>query len=192
MDTMLLKPIPYWGSNPDVVKGTGPASLFVGVEADVGEREDWHHWWSRPLQIVQWTIASAPYHPVLLDAVRRVHNATMIMDEWRRSSGINEETRGEALRVLLGEKGSWMSVMEWTGPGIFTDSVFRYLAVQHGMTWPIAKNLRRPLRAQDVVILPVTAFSPGVGMFGSEEPLDEQALVHHLFAGTWREPAPEK
>jgi len=196
MDTILLRPIPYWGNNPDLVKGTtkptGPPSLFVGVEADVGERADWHSWWSRPLQIVQWTIASAPHHPVLLDAVRRVHNTTMVMDNWRHSHGSKgTEADGDAIRVLLGEKGSWMSVMEWTGPGIFTDSVFRYLAVQHGMMWPAAKNLRRPLRAQDIVVLPVTAFSPGVGIFGSEEPEDEQALVHHLFAGTWKEPVEE-
>lgn len=29
-------------------------------------------WWPRPLQISQWTMASARGHPVLLDTVRRV------------------------------------------------------------------------------------------------------------------------
>jgi hypothetical protein len=27
----------------------GPPSIVVGVEADVGEREDWHDWWARPV-----------------------------------------------------------------------------------------------------------------------------------------------
>jgi len=27
----------------------GPPSIVVGVEADVGGREDWHEWWSRPV-----------------------------------------------------------------------------------------------------------------------------------------------
>ena len=27
----------------------GPPSIVVGVEADVGKREDWHDWWARPV-----------------------------------------------------------------------------------------------------------------------------------------------
>ena len=27
----------------------GSPSIIVGVEADVGEREDWHDWWARPV-----------------------------------------------------------------------------------------------------------------------------------------------
>jgi alpha 1,6-mannosyltransferase len=27
----------------------GPPSIIVGVEADVGKREDWHDWWARPV-----------------------------------------------------------------------------------------------------------------------------------------------
>lgn len=27
----------------------GPPSVVVGIEADVGDREDWHDWWPRPV-----------------------------------------------------------------------------------------------------------------------------------------------
>lgn len=69
------------------------------------------------------------------------------------------------------------------------------------------------MRIGDVVILPVTGFSPGVGLFGAKTPwgefsplasitfceivsladchpdsviADEQAMVEHLFAGSWK------
>jgi alpha 1,6-mannosyltransferase len=29
----------------------GPPSVIVGVEADVGEREDWFDWWPRPVSV---------------------------------------------------------------------------------------------------------------------------------------------
>ena len=27
----------------------GPPSVVVGIEADVGERDDWNEWWPRPV-----------------------------------------------------------------------------------------------------------------------------------------------
>lgn len=97
-------------------------ALIVGVEADVGDRKDWHEvrlasfcglavararrqkkpadrlmyaqWWPRPLQISQWTMASARGHPVMLDTVRRV--VEMALEDKNATS---------------------RSVMERTGPG---------------------------------------------------------------------------
>ena len=63
----------------------------------------------------------------------------------------------------------------------------RYLRVRYGMVWTDLRNLKRPMRVGDIVILPgernvrrtrsistpddssvVTGFSPGVGNFGAE------------------------
>ena len=43
-----------------------------------------------------------------------------------------------------------------------------YLRVKYGLLWTDLKDIREPLRVGEVVILPVTGFSPGVGNFGSE------------------------
>ena len=29
----------------------GPPSIVVGIEADVGERDDWNDWWPRPVSL---------------------------------------------------------------------------------------------------------------------------------------------
>ena len=57
--------------------------------------------------------------------------------------------------------------MEWTGPGVWTDSVLRYLRVKYGVRWTDLRRLARPVRIGEVVVLPVTGFSPGVGNFGA-------------------------
>ncbi len=45
----------------------------------------------------------------------------------------------------------------------------RYLRVRYGMQWPDLRNLRKAIRVGEVLILPVTGFSPGVGNFGAGE-----------------------
>lgn len=73
-DTSLLKNIADWGEDPDLYRqgrgwlfpedregepteeektelkrGLKRASVIVGIESDVGDREDWHDWWPRPV-----------------------------------------------------------------------------------------------------------------------------------------------
>ncbi|CAE7138531.1 unnamed protein product [Rhizoctonia solani] len=190
MDTLRLKDLDWWGrgANRQGPESKGSPSVFVGVEADVGTRSDWHKWWPRPLQIVQWTFAAAPLHPILIDTVRRVHHVTAVVEANKAKNETSDNTDLKEHWVggeLLRDDGT-ASIMEWTGPGVFTDSVIRYLAAEHRITWPALKNLRKPLRIRDTVVLPVTGFSPGVGMFGAGEASDEQAMVQHFFAGSWK------
>lgn len=39
-------------SGEDWKEVLGPPSIVVGIEADVGERGDWHDWWSRPVSFL--------------------------------------------------------------------------------------------------------------------------------------------
>ena len=68
-DTQLLQPPSKWGqatlwangkgssktekariaAGEDWEEVLGSPSIIVGVEADVGGREDWHDWWARPV-----------------------------------------------------------------------------------------------------------------------------------------------
>ncbi|KAG9013704.1 membrane-bound alpha-1,6- mannosyltransferase Initiation-specific [Tulasnella sp. JGI-2019a] len=217
-DTSCLKSISEWGGNAklwkdgdgwlapsrkdqtleSVKQSLGPPSVIVGVEADVGNRPDWQDWYARPLQIVQWTLASAPTHPIMLDALSRIVRTSEAFPAWKTQRAANitqlraqgQNAAADKLAKILPwaepTVGGHCSVMQWTGPGVLTDSVFRYLRARCNFTWPDLQNLKAPLRVCDVVILPVTGFSPGVGQFGAQGTGDAQAMVHHRFAGSWK------
>ena len=79
-DTQLLKSPSDWGrganlwrdgggwlddvSMKQIQKGDtidhvlGPPSVVVGIEADVGEREDWYEWWPRPVCFILFVFRS--------------------------------------------------------------------------------------------------------------------------------------
>ena len=104
-------------------------SVLVAIDVDVHHRPHWEDGWPRPLGICQWTLSSAPHHPILLDAVRRVVNATKVVqewDEWRFTEVARLRLEGmmkEADDLEKQGKDHIMPVMEWTGPGLFSDSV---------------------------------------------------------------------
>ncbi|GAA5996878.1 glycosyltransferase family 32 protein [Rhodotorula paludigena] len=191
-DVQCLQAVERWGDDVswkgERPEGYAAPSLVVGVEADVGNRHDWHSWWPRPLQISQWTMASARGHPVLLDTVRRIVESALLPDD--------EQPK---------------SVMEKTGPGPFTDAVLSYLAVQYRKPWGTLRGLdsdgyrfrasvdapalvssgsrrdRRPKeRWGDVKVLSITGFSPGVGHMGAHDRNHPAAMAFHAFAGSWR------
>ncbi|GAA6030087.1 hypothetical protein JCM8097_009249 [Rhodosporidiobolus ruineniae] len=192
-DVECLKPVERWGEDPSW-EGKRPdtytpPSLIVGIEADVGSRHDWHDFWPRPLQISQWTMAAARGHPIMLDAVRRIVEIAVLPEE--------EQPR---------------SVMEKTGPGVFTDSVLSYLLAQYRKPWGTLRGLgldgwrfrasidapevlqrRRTRNGKeeeerwgDVKVLSITGFSPGVGHMGAQGRSSPGAMAAHQFAGSWR------
>lgn len=182
----------------DSAKVLGRASVVVGVEVDVRNRHDWHTWWPRPLQIVQWTMASAPHHPIALSALLRIVHRTAQAADWAHAHWRDVQLhlhRNEtaAARALMGTSalsepanGGPVGIMDWTGPGVWTDAVLQYLAARYGCQWTDLRGLDKPLRVGDVVVLPVTGFSPDVGQFGSLSRDDPQAMVWHYFRGSWK------
>lgn len=106
------------------------------------------HFECRPLELSQWTFASSRGHPILIDAIRRV-----VADAYS------------------GDPEAPLSVVERTGPGCFTDSVFRFLKVKYSKTWHEFRGLGEDgwryfddkRRWGDVKILSITGFSPGAG-----------------------------
>lgn len=172
-DATCLKPFERWSRDPEhpqtvPVAFTTPA-LIVGVEADVGDRLDWHEWWPRPLQIAQWTLASARGHPVLIDTIRRVVLAALDqpLSAPLPSSPPTSATSSSARDRDGGGGRKMQSVMERTGPGPFTDSVLRYVRAKWGKTWADLRALpdqgwRHGLQS-DTLVLSITGFSAGVG-----------------------------
>ncbi|VEU19624.1 DEKNAAC100708 [Brettanomyces naardenensis] len=229
LDTICLKPIDTWAPfNEQHVKRTfnakqkyafdpqlmiSPVGLTIGIEADP-DRSDWADWYARRIQFCQWTIQGKRGHPMLRELIVR------IVEETDRKKRMGKLTSIEGK-----DKGG--DIMQWTGPGIFTDTVFDYLnnvatngeagdgfgvgskywlqnkkykvknpetggnneplnADKQKINWKTFANLEEPTMIDDVMVLPITGFSPGVGQMGSGSVKDPLAYVKHLFGGTWK------
>ncbi|WVN89581.1 uncharacterized protein L203_104808 [Cryptococcus depauperatus CBS 7841] len=187
-----------WQQGATIEEIIGRPSIIVGLEADVGERTDWYDWWPRPIQITQWTMASTPAHPIVLSTLLRILHSTATAVSWAHQTAnvakiLKEQGRYKDAQNLTKvsvmnepSKGGPLGVMSWTGPGVWTDATLEYLRVKYGLKWVDLKGIQEPLRIGDIVILPVTGFSPEVTNFGSKSRTDIQAMSEHLFAGSWK------
>ncbi|CDK29158.1 unnamed protein product [Kuraishia capsulata CBS 1993] len=225
MDTVALKPISEWplfnasllgvdSSQVDVTRRLTPIGLAVGIEADP-DRPDWSDWYARRLQFCQWTLQAKKGHPMLRELIIRIVETTAR----RLAEGTLQKVEGK-------DKGG--DVMNWTGPAVFTDTLFDYVnnVVSEGrtrdgtgigstyhnehklyereklkeaatvssskdrmVTWQSFTGLEEPKAIDDVLVMPITCFSPGVGQMGSQRETHWLALVKHMFEGSWK---PEK
>ncbi|KAJ5573974.1 CAZyme family GT32 [Penicillium hispanicum] len=175
IDTLALKPAGYW--LPETLDRS-KVGFIVGIEADP-HRPDWHDWYSRRIQFCQWTIASKPGHPILRDMVAYVTEETLRM----KKAGI--------LQVGKMDK----TIMEFTGPGAWTDAVFRYFNnpdyfhIQPGdknITYEDFTGQTDYRKVGDAIVLPITSFSPGVGQMNAQDTDHPMAFVKHNFDGTWK------
>lgn len=170
IDTTALKSATEW------VPGNVPRSSYgmvIGIEADP-DRADWADWYSRRIQFCQWTIQSKPGHPVLRDLVANITEETLK----RKAQGtLTKDTH---------------QIVEFTGPAIWTDHVFKFfndpqffdMSTGTGnITWKHFTGMTSAKKVGDVVVLPITSFSPGVRQMGSGEDDDPMAFVKHHFEG---------
>lgn len=150
--------------------------LVIGIEADP-DRPDWKDWYARRIQFCQWTIQSKPGHPALRDIVATITEDTLAM----KRAG-----------VLKKGKTPKKDIMEFTGPGVWTDAIFSYLNNREyfdfssrtsNVTYSDFFNIREHKSIGDVIVLPITSFSPGVGQMGAEGPEHPMAFVKHEFDG---------
>lgn len=175
IDTVALKAAHYW--LPEELDRS-KVGFIVGIEADP-DRDDWHEWYSRRIQFCQWTLVSKPGHPILRDMVASITEEALRM----KRAGI--------LKVGKMDK----TIMEFTGPGAWTDAVFRYFNnpdyfhIQPGdknITYEDFSHQTTHRKVGDVVVLPITSFSPGVGQMGAEDTEHPMAFVKHNFDGMSR------
>jgi alpha 1,6-mannosyltransferase len=150
--------------------------LVVGIEADP-DRPDWAEWYSRRIQFCQWTIQSKPGHPVLREIVANITLETL------------KKKQDGTLRNFKNK-----DVIAFTGPAIWTDLIFdymndeRYFDMSTGkgnITWRDFTGMTAPKKVGDVVVLPITSFSPGVEQMGAGDYEDPMAFVKHDFEGTF-------
>ncbi|KAI9696389.1 MAG: membrane-bound alpha-1,6- mannosyltransferase Initiation-specific [Candelina mexicana] len=173
IDTAAIKSAADWIPE-DVPRST--IGLVIGIEADP-DRPDWQEWYSRRIQFCQWTIQAKAGHPVLRDLVASITEETLK----RKKAGTLDANH--------------KSVVEFTGPAIWTDKVFAFfnnadyfdMSTSRGnITWENFTGIKQPKRVGDVIVLPITSFSPGVQQMGAGEDDDPMAFVKHEFEGTWK------
>ncbi|EIW73490.1 hypothetical protein TREMEDRAFT_16005, partial [Tremella mesenterica DSM 1558] len=140
-------------------------ALVIALENDVlYDGGDWRQQtFARGLQIVQWTLLAKPNHPVMLDVLGR----GLRKARKSRLEGISQRSE---------------NILDWTGPGVFTDAVLRYLLVRYGVLPQQISGITRPLRIGDVVIMPLHSFRADASE-GDQGPF---RVVWHGFFGRWK------
>ncbi|KAK2771803.1 glycosyltransferase sugar-binding region containing DXD domain-containing protein [Colletotrichum kahawae] len=151
--------------------------LVIGIEADP-DRPDWKDWYSRRIQFCQWTIQSKPGHPVMREIVTRITEETLK----RKRAGLLDNIVDK-------------NVVEFTGPAVWTDTIFDYFNdprffdlknSKGAIDWRNFTGMETSKKVGDVVVLPITSFSPGVQQMGAKDYDDPMAFVKHDFEGTWK------
>jgi len=253
--------IPYKNIDRDQLSATRAAQqpgLVIGIEADP-DRDDWQEWYARRIQFCQWTMQAKPGHPLLRELILNItattlqsvagsasasKNGVQLLDpsnlkdynvNYRWLRGQDPKYDHNQLKTKKNVDGT--DIMNWTGPGIFTDIVFEYfsnliqsnrnilllnpdltkqtseidasssavvsnksikrfyqkinedLQTSAKLPWEFFAFIESPTLVDDVMVLPITAFSPGVGQMEARGTDDPMALVEHLFSGTWKESA---
>lgn len=170
LDTKSHKPIDKWVPE----KYRDKANIVVGIEYDVLNGQRWLDW-TLDLQFCTWAIMAKPSHPLLLKTVK--HGISQI-NQLAKDHG----TSVSDLKV------SFLEVLDTTGPAAFTRSVFAYLSemLKEEYTWHNLTGLQEPILIADVLILPINAFGSGQLHSNSRKPTDDDALVEHLFRGSWK------
>ena len=172
IDTSAIQPAFDWVPTEVSRESFG---MVVGIEADP-DREDWAKWYSRRIQFCQWTIQSKPGHPVLQELVAHITEDVLAKKE-----------AGTLDKTIVND------IVEFTGPALFTDKVFDYfndatyfdMSTSKGnITWKDFTGITKAKRVGDLIVLPITSFSPGVGQMGAGDETDPMAFVKHNFEGT--------
>ncbi|KAK9240067.1 hypothetical protein V1525DRAFT_396766 [Lipomyces kononenkoae] len=149
-------------------------SAIVGLEADLPPEGDkyWRAGYEYPVQITQWTLALAPHHPISSRFVSAVDKDIKMLQ--------STDNLNDAFAVDL------------TGPVQFTRVIKEWLESVSGLRWNALTGLHdggRSKTVKDVLVLPITGFSPGRGIMnnmGSKPVTDRSARVLHGFQGSWR------
>ncbi|KAM0178415.1 hypothetical protein ACHAPC_008465 [Botrytis cinerea] len=174
IDTHALKPAPEWLPESVPREAIG---LVVGIEADP-DRPDWQEWYSRRIQFCQWTIQAKPGHPVLREIVAIITQQTLDMKKHGTLKKFDDK-----------------NVVTFTGPALWTDTIFDFLndekyfdmtTSKGNITWRDFTGIVSAKKVGDVVVLPITSFSPGVGQMNANDYDDPMAFVKHDFEGSWK------
>jgi len=196
VDTEPLRSPATWISlsdlEPWVDPGTGvayrsekPVKAIFGLEADCPPGSDsyWRMGYTNAVQLAQWTLAAAAGHPVL----------SRFLQNWaHRLREVSDHHDGDLTSPGAQETLRWLDPLILTGPDAVTLAVQGWLNETVGLQWNALSGLQdggKSKLVDDIMILPITAFSPGRGVYGNmgSKPIShpDARLLHHA-QGSWR------
>ncbi|CCH43590.1 putative glycosyltransferase [Wickerhamomyces ciferrii] len=131
IDTSNLKSLDDWiDNNPkalikslDMPSSTNNLNEFpnigfiVGIEGDF-DLPDWKYKMARRVQFCQWTFKSKPGHPILRELIYSIVDTTLNKFD-QRLNHVKIDREYHTLHSIF-------TILNWTGPGIFTDSIFKH------------------------------------------------------------------
>ncbi|KAE8317094.1 putative deacetylase LmbE-like domain-containing protein [Aspergillus transmontanensis] len=166
-------------------KAAGPIRAIVGLEADCPPESDayWRMGYAGPVQLTQWSLAAAPGHPIFQTFLDRL-SANLKNTTFRRGSRIHGTEDQEALNRI--------DPLVLTGPAAFTEAVKEWLETTIRLRWNALSGLTDGGQSKvvgDILVLPITGFSPGRGLYGnmgSKSVGDPSARLFHHAQGSWR------
>ncbi|PYH88508.1 hypothetical protein BO71DRAFT_338667 [Aspergillus ellipticus CBS 707.79] len=195
MDTEPLRAPTDWVSETDVLPwrdpetgrvytSTAPVNAIVGIEADCPPDSDtyWRMGYLHPVQLTQWAFAWAPGHPILQAFVDRLSAQLKLIKD--HHGGWQSQSARRELHSL--------DPIALTGPGAVTQSTQSWLESKVGLRWNALSGLQDNGTSKlvaDVLVLPITGFSPGRGGYGnmgSKPIMDPSARLLHRAQGSWR------
>ncbi|KAG6006852.1 hypothetical protein E4U21_006659 [Claviceps maximensis] len=159
---------------------TKPVNLLWGLEADTDPDTDqyWRMGYNYPVQLTNWAMASARQHPVLDRFMGQLQSKL-------------EVEKQEMLQTSTGQGFNEHDPLTRTGPAAVTEATMTWLEEKVGLRWNSLTGLHdggRAKLASDVLILPMTGFSPGRGKYGnmgSRPYSDPDARLAHHAMGSW-------
>lgn len=149
---------------------------IFGLEADTPANADdyWRAGYSYPVQLTNWALAMAPHHPV----------GKRFLDQ------VTGDIRANTTRL------GHIDPLDLTGPPALTRAVKEWSERETpNFTWESVSGCKDPSGgrgktvAGDVMVLPITGFSPGRGRLhnmGSQSINNANARLRHLAQGSWR------
>lgn len=156
------------------------ANAIFGLEADNPPEPDDTYWrtgYTFPVQVTNWAMAMSPHHPV----------ASLFL------SDVKSRVKADIAIIRT------IDPLDITGPPALTRTLKNYTEhIEPSFTWQSLSNIpsknkigRSKIVAGDIIILPITGFSPGRGKYhnmGSQPVSHPSARLQHLAAGSWRKP----
>ncbi|GMG56220.1 unnamed protein product [Ambrosiozyma monospora] len=193
IDTQLQKPVDTWFDSDRNV------GFVVAVEEDMNI-ENWEHYMTRRVQFEQWTFKAKPRHPVLRKLIAKIVETTY-------NAKKNDKLRAYYKDFKGVDRCASIDIMEWTGPVVWTDTIYAHLnslqnptiididpsrdtgGVLYGpetdenqvINWRFLTGLKAPVMIDDVVIYPKLSFRED-----PENNCGKYCYVWHHFGGSWK------
>ncbi|ODV84404.1 glycosyltransferase family 32 protein [[Candida] arabinofermentans NRRL YB-2248] len=198
MDVSARAPINQWVDlRDDSIKG------LVSLEGDFNT-PDWEKWLPRRIQFIQWALKFKKHHHAL---ARVIANIVKVTFEARASEKLVPYYKD----FQDVDRCKSIDIMDWTGPGIFTDSIFEFLndgdlniidydshrtnlnnelfgpesgssqSLNNRVNWKTFTGIDSPVVVNGLGILPSSGFRC------ESEDVGKYCYARHWFSGGWKQ-----